>query len=382
MGGSRGKRVARVARASVVTHRIERLGRWAGGRGRAKCDLGVGHSRLSTVLFKRDIRRRVARCSRSAIIKNKESALSVSNFHQPAMLDEAVRYLAPERGGVFLDGTLGGGGHAEEILRMGSEASLLATDKDSESLDQARERLADYGDRFSYVQGDFADAKELFGLVEGALAGVLLDLGVSSHQIDTIERGFSFRPGASLDMRMSGQGTTAAELLETATVDELTEIFRTYGEERRARRLAAEIVENRKHSGLRTSNDLVRVVEDVWGRPPAASDLARIFQALRIAVNRELESLERALTDLRELLAPGGRFVVISYHSLEDRLVKRGFREWSRDCICPPGLPICQCRGRPLGRQLTRGPDRPTAEEVERNPRSRSARLRAWERGE
>jgi 16S rRNA (cytosine1402-N4)-methyltransferase len=298
------------------------------------------------------------------------------------MLDEAVRYLAPERGGVFLDGTLGGGGHAEAILRTGNEASLLATDKDNESLDQARQRLADYGDRFSCVGGDFADAKELFGLGEGALAGVLLDLGVSSHQIDTNERGFSFRPGASLDMRMSSQGTTAAELLETATVDELTEIFRTYGEERRARRLAAEIVENRKHQELRTSNDLVRVVEDVWGRPPAASDLARIFQALRIAVNRELESLERALPGLRELLAPGGRFVVISYHSLEDRLVKRGFRDWSRDCVCPPGIPVCQCRGRPLGRELTRGPDRPTEEEVERNPRSRSARLRAWERGE
>ena len=181
---------------------------------------------------------------------------------------------------------------------------------------------------------------------------------------------------------MSGQGTTAAELLATLSADELTEIFRTYGEERRARRLAAEIVENRKQTGLRTSNDLVRVVEDVWGRPPAASDLARIFQALRIAVNRELESLERALPDLRDLLAPGGRLVVISYHSLEDRLVKRGFREWSRDCVCPPGIPVCRCRGRPLGHQLTRGPDRPTAEEVERNARSRSARLRAWERGE
>ncbi len=346
------------------------------------CGLGVGHSRLSTVLFYRVVRRRVAHPRRSAISHRKESVSSVNDFHQPAMLDEAVRYLAPQRGGVFLDGTLGGAGHAEAILRAGSEARLLATDRDEQSLERARERLATYGDRFSCVCGDFADAKELFGLGEGALAGVLLDLGVSSHQIDTRERGFSFRPGVPLDMRMSGRGMTAADLLETASVDELTEIFRTYGEERRARRLAAEIVVNRKRSGLRTSDDLVRVVEDVWGRPPAASDLARIFQALRIAVNRELKSLERALPGLRDLLAPGGRFVVISYHSLEDRLVKRAFREWSRECVCPPELPVCQCRGRPLGRELTRGPDRPTAEEVERNPRSRSARLRTWERGE
>jgi len=343
--------------------------------------LGVGHSRLSTVLSIAQ-NRRTARVRCGAGHTQNESSLSVSNFHEPVMLDEAVRYLAPERGGLYLDGTLGDGGHAETILRAANEVRLLATDKDAESLNQARGRLGAYEDRISYRQGDFADARELFGLGEGALAGVLLDLGVSSRQIDFIERGFSFRPGAPLDMRMSGQGATAADLLETLSADELTEIFRTYGEEKRARRLAAKIVENRERSRLWTSDDLVRVVEVVWGRPPAASDLARIFQALRIAVNRELESLERGLPALRDLLAPGGRMVVVSYHSLEDRLVKRGFREWSRECVCPPGIPVCQCRGRPLGRELVRKPVRPTAEEVETNTRSRSARLRAWERGE
>jgi len=343
--------------------------------------LGVGHSRLSIVLsFGQS--RKTARARRGAVHTQHESSLSVSNFHEPVMLDEAVRYLAPEGGGLYLDGTLGGGGHAEAILRAANEVRLLATDKDAESLNQARGRLGAYEDRISYRQGDFAEAKEIFGLGEGALAGVLLDLGVSSRQIDFIERGFSFRPGAPLDMRMSGQGVTAAELLETLSADELTEIFRTYAEEKRARRLAAEIVENRERSQLRTSDDLVRVVECVWGRPPAASDLARIFQALRIAVNRELESLERGLPALRDLLAPGGRMVVVSYHSLEDRLVKRGFRQWSRECVCPPKIPVCQCRGRPLGHELVRKPVRPTTEEVETNTRSRSARLRAWERGE
>jgi 16S rRNA (cytosine1402-N4)-methyltransferase len=183
-------------------------------------------------------------------------------------------------------------------------------------------------------------------------------------------------------MRMSRQGSTAAELLETLSAEELTEIFRTYGEEKRARRLAAGIVEHRECSRFRMSDDLVKVMEAVWRRPPAASDLARIFQSLRIAVNRELDSLERALPSLRRLLRPGARMVVISYHSLEDRQVKRSFRDWSRDCVCPPGLPVCRCRGRPLGLPLTRGPVRPSADEVARNPRARSALLRAWERGE
>ncbi len=381
MGGSRGIQGARVARASVVTRRIFQSGRWAGGRGRAIWCLGVGHSRLSAVLIL-GRRHGIASPRHGVPVTHRKSYSSVSYFHEPVMLDEVVRILAPQRGGVYLDGTVGGGGHAEAILRAGSEVRLLAIDKDAESLSRASERLASYRDRVSFKRGDYADAGELFGLGEGALAGVLLDLGVSSHQIDTAQRGFSFRSGAPLDMRMSGRGVTAAELLESLSVAELTEIFRTYGEERRARRLAVEIVENREHFSLRTSNDLVRLVEVVWGRPPAASDLARIFQALRIAVNRELESLARALPALRDLLAPGGRMVVISYHSLEDRLVKRGFREWSRECICPPGIPVCRCRGRPLGRALTHGLVRPEAKEVERNPRARSACLRAWERGE
>ncbi len=298
------------------------------------------------------------------------------------MTDEVVRLLAPDRGGLFLDGTVGGGGHAEAVLRAGSLVRLLAVDRDVEALERARERLGEYGERVSFHEGDYADVTEIFDLGEGALAGVLLDLGVSSHQIDSRERGFSFRPGAPLDMRMTrkGSGPTAAELLARCSADELAEIFRTYGEERRGRRLAAAVVEARKSAPLETSDDLMNVLTRVWGRAVVAADAARIFQALRIAVNRELVSLERALPALRDALAPGARLVVISYHSLEDRLVKRAYREWSRECICPPGIPECRCRGRALGRLLTRSPIRPSADEVSRNPRARSARLRAWER--
>jgi 16S rRNA (cytosine1402-N4)-methyltransferase len=310
--------------------------------------------------------------------------LSENSFHEPVMLRAVVRFLEPRRGGIYLDGTVGGGGHAEAILEACERVRLLAVDRDGEALARARLRLAAHGDRVAFAHGDYADAKELFGLGEGALAGVLLDLGVSSHQIDTEERGFSFRPGVPLDMRMSvgGPEATAAELLERLSEAELAEIFRRYGEVRRARRLAAEIVRARERAPLRLSDDLLAAMAAVWGRPPAASDAARVFQALRIAVNRELDSLERALPVLRDLLAPGGRLVVISYHSLEDRRVKRAFREWSRECVCPPGLPVCRCRGRSLGRELTRRPLRPAADEIEENPRARSARLRAWERGE
>ncbi len=380
MGGLRGNGGARVARASAVTRRVSQLGRWPVGRGRAVWGLGVGQRRLSAV----PTSSANARASWRRRASQPDHLSSNDGTHEPVMAPEVVRLLAPDRGGVFLDGTVGDGGHAEAILRAGAEARVLAVDKDSQALERARARLATYSERVAFEHGDYADAGELFDLGEGALAGVLLDLGVSSHQIDSSERGFSFRPGVPLDMRMAGQGEepTAADLLATLSADELTTIFRAYGEERRARRLASEIVRRRRVAPLRTSDDLRDALTSVWGRPLAPADLARVFQALRIAVNRELESVERGLPRLRDLLAPGGRFVVLAYHSLEDRQVKREFRDWSRDCVCPPELPVCRCRGRRLGRELTRGPLRPDPGEVARNPRARSARLRAWERGE
>jgi 16S rRNA (cytosine1402-N4)-methyltransferase len=300
----------------------------------------------------------------------------MSAYHEPVLVSEVVGYLEPGRGGLYLDGTLGGGGHSEAILRASPSARVVGVDRDPEAIEEARARLAEYGDRFEARESDFAD--ELEG-GEAPLAGVLLDLGVSSHQIDDAARGFSFREGSPLDMRMSGRGGgTAADVLNTYTEEELVRVLRDYGEERRAWPLARRIAARRRESALERSEDLVGVLEDLYRYRLTVQDKARVFQALRIEVNRELESLERALPAVRERLDPDGVAVVIAYHSLEDRLVKNAFREWSRGCVCPPELPVCQCRGEPLGETLTRKVVRPSEAEVESNPRSRSARLRAW----
>lgn len=378
--------VAEKSRPSIVRHRpdlFETVGR---GTGEAARYLRVGYHPLPTAPYREvpsargDYRDNYFVSDRT---DQRGDRLKGEGFHRPAMVDEVLEWLAPQRGGLFLDGTVGGGGHAEAMLRAARDVRLLAVDRDIEALARARERLSDYGGRLRFAEGDYGEAGELFDLGEGALAGVLLDLGVSSHQIDTLERGFTFRPGAPLDMRMSRRRSepTAADLLANLDVDELSRIFKEYGEEKRARRLARAVVAARVEEPLRTSDDLVRLLEEVWGRSIPAAEAARIFQALRIEVNEELAALEGALPELRDLLAPGGRMVVISYHSLEDRRVKRAFRAWSRECICPPGLPVCRCRGHALGHEPVRGPLRPSPHEVEENPRARSARLRVWERG-
>jgi 16S rRNA (cytosine1402-N4)-methyltransferase len=298
-------------------------------------------------------------------------------YHEPVMVREVIAHLAPERGGWFFDGTVGGGGHSEAILAGGAEARVIAVDQDAEALEVAEARLSAYGERVRFVEANFADAARD---VEETLAGALLDLGVSSHQIDETRRGFTFREGAPLDMRMSARPgrPTAAELLNELAESELADVFYRFGEERRSRRLAAEIVRRRREKPLRTSDDLVAAMLRALGPRLDAQDRARLFQAVRIAVNRELDVLEEALELLRERLAPEGVFVVLSYHSLEDRRVKEAFREWSLACVCPPELPVCVCRGRPLGVVLTKRAVMAGVEEVERNPRARSARLRAW----
>ena len=305
-----------------------------------------------------------------------------SSYHAPVMVEEVLRHLAPERGGVYLDGTLGGGGHAEAVLERGPEAMVLGVDRDPDALREAGTRLARFGERVRLVQANYADAVVTAGIAPGSLAGALLDLGISSHQIDVAERGFTFRAGAPLDMRMgqrSGSEPTAADLLNTRTEEELANIFYRFGEEKRSRRLARVIAEMRTERPLASSDDLVAAMDRSLTRP-TAQDRARIFQALRIAVNGEIEALERALPEIREALMPGGVLVVLSYHSLEDRVVKDSFREWSRDCICPPKLPICMCRGVALGTSLTRKPLSAGEAEVAQNVRARSARLRAWRR--
>lgn len=291
------------------------------------------------------------------------------------MVVEVLRYLEPERGGVYFDGTLGGGGHTEAILRAGA-TSVIGVDQDTEALEVAERRLAPFGERVTLVRGNFADVAESG---DTPLAGALLDLGVSSHQIDEAARGFSFRAGTPLDMRMAaGTATTAADLLNELPESELADVFYQYGEERRSRRLARLVVGRRTEREFRTSDDLNEVLERFYGPRITVQDRARIYQALRIAVNDELGVLERALPALRERLETGGVLVVLSYHSLEDRTVKVSFREWSRECVCPPTLPVCRCRGRSLGTVLTRRPVMATEAEVATNARSRSARLRAW----
>jgi 16S rRNA (cytosine1402-N4)-methyltransferase len=306
-----------------------------------------------------------------------------SAYHTPVLVEEVMSHLRPERGGTYLDGTLGGGGHAEALLERGPEARLIGVDRDPDALREAEDRLAGFGDRFRAVRSNFADALSAAGIGEAELAGVLLDLGISSHQIDVDERGFTFRTGAPLDMRM-GQGdageATAADLLNKMDEADLANVFYRYGEERRSRRLARVVVEMRKEAEFRTSEQLLEAIDRALPRP-VAQDRARIFQALRIAVNREIESLEAALPRFREALEPGGVLVVLSYHSLEDRVVKDHLREWSQECVCPPGLPVCRCRGRALGALLTRKPIFASDAEVESNPRARSVRLRAWRRG-
>jgi 16S rRNA (cytosine1402-N4)-methyltransferase len=302
-------------------------------------------------------------------------------YHRPVLVDEVVALLAPAAEGEILDGTVGGGGHAEALLTAYPACGVLAVDRDPEALEEARRRLARFGDRVRFLRARFDEAAAGAGLAGPVLSGALLDLGVSSRQIDAPERGFAFRPGAPLDMRMEGgEGgrQTAAGILNQWEEEELKQLFRRYGEEPRARFLAREVVRRRGETPFRLAEDLVEAMEAAFRRPPAIKEKARVFQALRIQVNDEMGALERALPALRDALVPGGVLVVISYHSLEDRPVKNTFREWSRNCVCPPELPICVCRGEALGETLTRSVVRPSDAEVARNPRSRSARLRAW----
>jgi len=309
-----------------------------------------------------------------------DCAESIVLYHEPVMTTEVMDLMKPLGPGLYLDGTVGGGGHSRLLLEMCRECRVIAVDCDHEALDVAKATLAPFGERVIFLRARFDEALDRSGIVE-PLSGALLDLGVSSHQIDSDKRGFTFRRKVDLDMRMASDEEgipNAAQLLNDSNEKILARIFHEYGEEPKARRLAREIVSRRNDKPFRTSDDLVAAYSKALGRNPKAKDKARIFQALRIAVNREIEVLKNGLFRIREALSPGATIVVISYHSLEDRLVKNAFREWSSSCVCIPGLPICTCRGKPLGTTLTRSPIGPSDIEVARNPRSRSARLRAW----
>jgi 16S rRNA (cytosine1402-N4)-methyltransferase len=301
------------------------------------------------------------------------------------MPDEVLHWLSPVTGGIYLDGTLGGAGHARLILEAAADSRLVGLDRDPAALREAEEVLAPYGDRVSLHHATFDQADLVLQQLDiAALDGMLLDLGVSSHQLDTPERGFSFRYDAPLDMRMNPtEGMTAADVINTTEEAELMRIFFQYGEERYSRRIARKIVAQRDESPLTRTSELAELVRQAvpgGHRPSKIHPATRIFQALRIYVNDELGQVERGVAAAISLLKPGGRLVVISFHSLEDRIVKHLFREKAQGCICPPRLPVCQCNNQPLVKVLTRKGIKAQAAEVEQNVRSRSAVLRAVER--
>jgi 16S rRNA (cytosine1402-N4)-methyltransferase len=297
-------------------------------------------------------------------------------FHVPVLLAPVLAAAAGARRAV--DATLGDGGHADALRRGGVE--LLGIDRDPAAIAVSRQRLGQDGIR--YLQAPYASPEALEAVVAFEPDFILLDLGVSSRQLDEAGRGFTFRPGAPLDMRMGADGPSAAAFLNHADEAELARVFHDYGDERRARRLAREAVRRRERQPFAISDDLVNAVRAVLGPRAGPADFARLFQAVRIAVNEELSGLETALPAFRDALRPGGRLAVITYHSGEDRAVKHAFREWASACVCPPGQPMCTCRGRPLGRLVSRKPVVPDPDEVAANPRARSAHLRIFQAGD
>lgn len=318
-------------------------------------------------------------------------------FHKPVLLREAITYLAPQDGAararVYIDATLGGGGHTESLLKtlaihqtvVGS--LTIGIDQDRAALDAATVRLAAYGKAFRAIEGNFGDLKELFLTLElpvEKIGGILFDLGISSPQIDEAQRGFSFQKSGPLDMRMSTSATlSAAGIVNEYSDEELAEIFYKYGEEKKSRQIAREIVKRRETKRFETTDELAAAVKRFfpdYQRAEQTKALARIFQALRIAVNRELDVLEKALADAHDLLESGGRLVVISYHSLEDRIVKDFFREKATEDWGPKGVVLKSPLKSATLKILTKKPVEASEEEVSENPRARSAKLRAAEK--
>jgi len=312
--------------------------------------------------------------------------MAAASKHVPVMLDEALEMLGCRSGGRYVDGTLGGGGYAEAILRASApDGLLIGVDWDADAIERAGERLSAFKDRLILKRASFAELPQVLGELEMIpVDGVVADLGVSSFHLDQPERGFSFARQGPLDMRMDrGLDLTAADLVNSLAEKDLADIIFKLGEERWSRRIARAIVTRRKEKAF---SETVELAELIRGVVPKTKDSARIhpatrtFQALRLAVNGELEALEAFLSRALDVLRPGGRLCVVSFHSLEDRLVKVKFRDWARSCRCPKDVLVCRCEGQPLVRLLTKKAMQPGEQELEANPRARSARLRAVEK--
>ena len=302
--------------------------------------------------------------------------------HVPVLLNECLEGLAIDPAGTYLDGTAGGGGHSSEIARRLTTGRLISLDQDPDAVAAATERLK--GLPATVVRTNFRYARRaLADLGVSAINGALLDLGVSSHQLDDGERGFSYRQDAPLDMRMSQSGPTAADLVNSVSREELARILREYGEEPYAWAIAGRIVRQREQKPFSTTLELADAIASAL--PPAVrrkdkNPSRRSFQAIRIAVNGEMDALSEGLDEIFDLLAPGGRFAIITFHSLEDRLVKNRFRQWATACTCPPEYPVCVCGGKAKAKLITRKPVEAAPDELETNRRSRSAKLRVIEK--
>lgn len=335
--------------------------------------------------------KRKKRDSRGSLKRKPDSpdvdiASAASALHAPVLLNECLQYLEPQNGGIFVDCTLGMGGHAEAILNASPGAKVIGFDRDRDAIEKASERLQVFGNRFQAIHADYKTIKTVLPQIGiEKVSGVLADLGVSSWQLDVPERGFSFRFDAPLDMRMNQQSDepTAAELLATLPEEAIANLIYEYGEERFSRRIARRIIERRENGeAVETTKQLADLVAGAikTGKFERIHPATRTFQALRIAVNKELEGLSEFLTDAVDVLEINGKFAVISFHSLEDRIVKREFRRLAGICECSPRLPVCQCGAVKKVEILTARPIIASDDEMNENPRARSAKLRVCKR--
>jgi 16S rRNA (cytosine1402-N4)-methyltransferase len=309
----------------------------------------------------------------------------MDNFHKPVLLAEALHYLDLSSGSKIVDCTIGGAGHAVEVMKiLGNKGTLLGLDLDDEALNVAKEVLAPFSQQIILIKGNFKDLDSILKEHEiGLVDGIFFDLGISSHQIDKAERGFSFQKDGPLDMRMDNrQALKASDVINQYKREEIEKILKDFGEERYAKKISRKIVERRDKKRLRTTKELEEVIRGIisGSKKEKINPATRTFQAIRIEVNKELKNLKEGLNEAIECIRKGGRIVVISYHSIEDRIVKETFKRAEKGCVCPPDFPKCVCNKVSLVKVITKKPVRPSVDEVKENPRARSAKLRAVEK--
>lgn len=306
--------------------------------------------------------------------------------HKSVLLEETIRNLKVKPDGIYVDGTLGGGGHAYEVCRqLSAKGSLIGIDQDEAAIEAAGERLQEFGDKVTIIRSNYCNMKkELQKIGISSVDGIVLDLGVSSYQLDNAERGFTYREDVPLDMRMDRRGSrTAKDIVNTYTENELYRVLRDYGEEKFAKKIARNICTARMDKPIETTGELIELIKQsipMKMRAVGGHPAKKTFQAIRIELNQELEVLRNSLDDMIKLLNDGGRICIITFHSLEDRIVKTNFKRNENPCTCPPDFPVCVCGKKPMGKVITRKPILPDEEEIAVNKRSKSAKLRVFER--